>query len=113
MSEGRYMELQEKTQQLLHGSLKHIRVAALAAVLVPLASVAAVRPALALDCASGGCVPLCTIPAASEIISSTSWNQFNVPVGTAPVVWVHAQFKPAGVPTNVMTTVMFTGVSFA
>ena len=40
MSEGRYMELQEKTQQLLSGSLKHVRVAALAAALVPLAAVA-------------------------------------------------------------------------
>src|SRR5271167_2465659 len=50
-------ELREKTQQLLHGSLKHVRVAALAAVLVPLASVAAVSPAMAQSglCGSGGC----------------------------------------------------------
>jgi SdrD B-like domain len=54
----------------------------------------------------------CTIPATSEIISSTSWNQFNVPAGTAPVVWVHAQFKPTGVPTTTTTTAQFTGVSF-
>jgi hypothetical protein len=67
MSEGRYRELQEQTQQLLHGSLKHVRGAALAAVLVPLASVAAVSPALAQQditglCQSGGC----TCPAASS-----------------------------------------------
>jgi hypothetical protein len=111
MSESRYGELQEKTQQLLHGSLKHVRVAALAAALVPLASVA-LSAAVAQDCSSGGCVSSCTIPAASEIISSTSWNRFNVPAGTTPVVWVHAQFKPTGVPTPMATTVQFTGVSF-
>jgi len=41
MSEVRQHELQEKTQQLLQGPLKHIRAAALAAALLPLASVAA------------------------------------------------------------------------
>src|SRR5437667_10104178 len=48
-------ELQEKTQQLLVGPLKHIRAAALAAALLPLASVAA-APASAQNtfCASGG-----------------------------------------------------------
>src|SRR5256885_8719185 len=44
-------ELQEKTQRLLAGPLKHIRAAALAAALLPLASVA-VSPASAQ---SGGC----------------------------------------------------------
>ena len=34
-------ELQEKTQKLLQGPLKHIRAAALAAALLPLASIAA------------------------------------------------------------------------
>ena len=45
----------EKTQQLLHGPLKHVRAAALAAALLPLASVA-VSPASAQDasCPSGG-----------------------------------------------------------
>jgi hypothetical protein len=58
-------------------------------------------------------VPLaCTIPAASEVISPTSWNKFNVPFGTAPFAWVHAQFKPTGVPTTTSSTVQFTGVSF-
>jgi hypothetical protein len=49
------IELQGKTQQLLNGPLKHIRAAALAAALVPLASVA-VAPASAqnVGCASGG-----------------------------------------------------------
>jgi SdrD B-like protein len=48
-------ELQEKTQRLLDGPLKHIRTAALAAALLPLASVAA-TPASAqvVSCASGG-----------------------------------------------------------
>jgi len=54
----------------------------------------------------------CTIPAAAEVISPTSWNRFNVPFGTAPVAWVHAQFKPTGVPTATTATVHFTGVSF-
>src|SRR3954470_2332851 len=49
------IELQGKTQQLLNGPLNHIRAAALAAALVPLASVA-VAPASAqtVDCNSGG-----------------------------------------------------------
>jgi hypothetical protein len=49
-------ELQEKTKQLMEGPLKHIRAAALAAALMPLASVAA-APAAAqppIPCASGG-----------------------------------------------------------
>ena len=41
-------ELRDQTQQLLDGPLKHIRGAALAAVLLPLASVAA-TPASAQD----------------------------------------------------------------
>jgi len=55
MSEVRQHELQEKTQQLLQGPLKHVRAAALAAALLPLASVAA-TPAAAQSCApaSGG-----------------------------------------------------------
>lgn len=54
----------------------------------------------------------CTIPAASQVISPTSWNKFNLPFGNAPVAWVHAQFKPTGVPTTTSSTVQFTGVSF-
>jgi len=54
----------------------------------------------------------CTIPAASEVISPTSWNKFNVPFGAAPVAWVHAQFKPTGVQTTTSSTVQFTDVSF-
>jgi hypothetical protein len=49
----RHGELQEKTQQLLQGPLKHVRAATLAAALLPLASVAA-SPAEAQDCGSGG-----------------------------------------------------------
>jgi SdrD B-like domain len=217
-------ELRDRTQQLLDGPLKHIRGAALAAVLLPLASVAATPASAQPVCASGGvcgtvfndankngvqdagetgienvpvfvcqlcdgsdtksgmtglngfyyifvpggtttvsvsipagmqasppnvgddafdsdgvpdgngfsvvsgraadgtasdfgfftqAAPLaCTIPAASEVISPTSWNKFNVPFGGAPVVWVHAQFKPTGVPTSASSTAHFTGVSF-
>jgi hypothetical protein len=57
-------------------------------------------------------VPSCTIPAAGEIISSTSWNRFNIPPGATPVVWVHAQFKPTGVPTITAGMVQFTSVWF-
>jgi hypothetical protein len=47
-------QVQEQTRQLLDGPLKHIRAAALAAALVPLASVAA-APAAAQDfCQSAG-----------------------------------------------------------
>ena len=53
--EIRHAELREQTQQLLEGPLKHIRAAALAAALLPLASVVA-TPASAqvVGCASGG-----------------------------------------------------------
>jgi hypothetical protein len=51
-----HAELQEQTQQLLNGPLKHIRAAALAAALLPLASVAA-APASAQElCQSAGTV---------------------------------------------------------
>ena len=46
--EIRQSELQEQSQKLLRGSLKYVRVAALAAALVPLASVA-VAPAVAQE----------------------------------------------------------------
>jgi len=220
---GNQTELRDRTRQLLDGPLKHVRVAALAAVLLPLASVAATPASAQVMCASGGVcgtvfndtnngvqdvgetgtenvqvlvcqlcdgsdtisgvtdvngfysifvpggtttvfvvipqgmqasppnvgddafdsdgVPdlngfsvvsgraadgtasdfgfftqtvalACTIPAASEVISPTSWNKFNVPFGMPPVAWVHAQFKPTGVPTATPSTVRFTGVSF-
>jgi hypothetical protein len=47
-------EIQEQTQQLLHGPLKHIRAAALAAALLPLASVAATPVSAQEACPSGG-----------------------------------------------------------
>jgi hypothetical protein len=50
-------ELRGKTQQLLQGALRHVRVAALAATLVPL-GVVTVSPALAQDCGSSGCPPV-------------------------------------------------------
>jgi hypothetical protein len=55
MSQGRRQcELQEQTQQLLEGPLKHVRAAALAAALLPLASVAAAPAAAQEACPSGG-----------------------------------------------------------
>ena len=54
MSQGAN-ELQGRTQQLLDGPLKHVRAAALAAALVPLASVMATPASAQLaSCASGG-----------------------------------------------------------
>ena len=48
------VELKAKTQQLLDGPLKHIRAAAIAAALLPLASVAATPASAQTVCASGG-----------------------------------------------------------
>jgi hypothetical protein len=60
------IQLVEKTQRLLHGPLKHVRAAALAAALLPLASVA-VSPASAQTvCPSGGAT-----------ISGVIWNDVN------------------------------------
>ena len=60
------IQVAEKTQQMLQGPLKHVRAAALAAALVPLASVVA-TPASAQDlqCPSGG------------TISGFVWNDVN------------------------------------
>jgi hypothetical protein len=52
--ENRQTELHERTQQLLDGPLKHIRAAALAAVLLPLASVAPVHAQESCAGSSGG-----------------------------------------------------------
>ena len=53
----------------------------------------------------------CTIP--NVTISNTSWNSFNIPNGTSPlVVWVNAHIgKPSGVSTTTKTIVQFTGAS--
>jgi hypothetical protein len=48
--------LQEQTQQLMEGPLKHIRAAALAAALVPLASVFAAPASAQTVCSSGGTI---------------------------------------------------------
>jgi hypothetical protein len=58
--------LKEKTQGLLHGSLKHVRAAALAAALVPLASLA-VSPAVAQIQGSGGTG---TVPSPCDFVTS-------------------------------------------
>jgi hypothetical protein len=64
--EDRQTDVREKTQRLLRGSLKHVRAAALAAALVPLASVA-VSPAVAQGGGSGG-VP--TVPSPCDFVTS-------------------------------------------
>src|SRR5947208_100084 len=64
--EVRQKDLREKTQQLLHGSLRHVRAAALAAALVPLASVA-ISPAVAAMQGSGGAGQ---VPAPCDFVTS-------------------------------------------
>jgi hypothetical protein len=57
---------------------------------------------------------VCTIPPSGTQISGgpVSWNHFNT-VGSTDVVWINAHTgKPSGIPTNVATTVQFTGVTF-
>lgn len=71
--QGHHVELREKTQQLLQGSLKHVRAAALAAALVPLASVA-VSTAVAQDQGSGG-----TADAVFLVIDEDSIDNGNPP----------------------------------
>jgi hypothetical protein len=58
-NETRQTELREKTQQLLQGPLKHIRAAALAAALLPLASVAAAPASAQGVCPTSGGVAAC------------------------------------------------------
>jgi hypothetical protein len=56
MREVRQAELKDNTKQLLDGPLKHVRAAALAAVLVPLASLVATPASAQTGCGSGGTV---------------------------------------------------------
>jgi hypothetical protein len=64
--EARERSVREKTQLLLQGSLKHVRVAALAAVLVPLGAVA-VSHAVAQAQGSGG---VATVPSPCDFTTS-------------------------------------------
>lgn len=57
MSQKRHVELRERTQQLLRGSLKHARAAALAAALVPLAAVAPTTAVAQGSWSGGAAVP--------------------------------------------------------
>ncbi|MCA1585546.1 MAG: hypothetical protein LC791_12535 [Acidobacteria bacterium] len=67
--EDQRTELHSKTQQLLNGSLKHVRAAALAAALVPLAAVA-VSPAVAQSQGSGGAPPPSEVPSPCDFTTS-------------------------------------------
>lgn len=69
--DSRNTELRAKTEGLLKGSLKHVRAAALAAALVPLASVA-VTHAVATELASGGTPPpeILTVPSPCDFTTS-------------------------------------------
>ena len=58
-NEIRQTELREKTQQLLQGPLKHIRAAALAAALLPLASVVAAPASAQTLCPTSGGLAAC------------------------------------------------------
>lgn len=70
MSRESCADLKTKTNQLLNGSLKHVRAAALATVLVPLASVGATK-AVAQDCGSAGCQPPpVTVPSPCDFTTS-------------------------------------------
>jgi hypothetical protein len=66
--EDRQLEVREKTQQLLHGSLKHVRAAALALALVPLASVA-ISHAVAQAQGSGG-TGTAAVPSPCDFVTS-------------------------------------------
>jgi hypothetical protein len=59
----------EKTQQLMRGSLKHVRVAALAAALVPLAAVAVTHSVAHAQSFSGG-TPPSTVPSPCDFTTS-------------------------------------------
>lgn len=63
-------DVRTKTAQLLDGPLKHVRAAALAATLLPLASVAA-SPAVAQDGGSGGTpTPTASVPSPCDFVTS-------------------------------------------
>jgi hypothetical protein len=69
--EDRHRELGEKTQELLQGSLKHVRIAALAAALVPLASVAVNRAVVHTQNCSSGCpAPPPSVPSPCDFITA-------------------------------------------
>lgn len=91
--EDRQAELREKTQQLLQGALKHVRVAALAAALVPLGAVGA-SPAVAQDCGSGGCPPTPTVAVSDTPTPTPNETATN----TMPVTWT-----PTDMPTETPT----------
>jgi hypothetical protein len=68
-------------------------------------------PSATLDCGTGF---VCIIPPSGTQISGgpVSWNKFNTS-GSNNVVWINAHIgKPSGIPTNEVTTVQFTGVTF-
>lgn len=68
--ESRHAHLQQKTDQLLTGSLKHVRAAALAAVLVPLASVAVTQAVAMQQCSGGTCPPPVAVPSPCDFATS-------------------------------------------
>ena len=70
---SRRIELREQTRQLLQGSLKHVRKAALAAVLVPLAAVA-ISSAVATVQASAGTY---TVPTPCDFTTSGGFVRTN------------------------------------
>src|SRR4051812_42279718 len=67
--EQEQLKLHDKTQQLLRGSLKHVRAAALAAALVPLAAVAA-TPVHAQDGSNSGGTAVLVVPNPCDFVTS-------------------------------------------
>ena len=74
--EDRQLELRGKTERLLQGSLKHVRTAALALALVPLASVA-VSHAVAQDGGSGGAPPPCDFVTSGGFVIKDNGKEAN------------------------------------
>jgi len=60
-------QLKSETRRLLEGPMKHVRAAALAAVLVPLATIAVASPLMAADCGGSG-QPPCQTPEPASIV---------------------------------------------
>lgn len=82
------IQLQEKTQRLLRGPLKHVRAAALAAVLLPLASVA-VTSAEAQTCPSGGICGTVFYDANSNGIQDS--NEPGIGGASVTLIWPNGQ----------------------
>src|SRR5258708_3112742 len=105
--EDRHVELRERTQQLLQGRLKHVRAAALAATLVPLAAVALSTAVTRAQGQSAG-VPITLVDVTNNP------NGFSSPAGIACLSGsgnlVTSVNAPSGLPNNFDMVEPATGV---